>query len=97
MLPVHKTPQAERDLIEIWKYIAKDNEENADRTYQLLEEKCDKLAEFPQIGAPKDELLSGMRSLVHGNYLIFYKIQADCIVILRVLHGAQDLPTFFDS
>lgn len=29
------------------------------------------------------------------NYLIFYRIQSDCIQILRVLHGSTDYETFF--
>ncbi|MBV9118553.1 MAG: type II toxin-antitoxin system RelE/ParE family toxin, partial [Acetobacteraceae bacterium] len=27
---------------------------------------------------------------LHRNYLIFYRIEADRVVIIRVLHGARD-------
>ncbi|MFC5343954.1 type II toxin-antitoxin system RelE/ParE family toxin [Brevundimonas staleyi] len=33
---------------------------------------------------------SGVRRRVHGAYLIFYRIDADAVVILHVLHGAYD-------
>jgi toxin ParE1/3/4 len=33
---------------------------------------------------------SGIRRRVHGNYLIFYKVARDRIVVIRVLHGAMD-------
>jgi toxin ParE1/3/4 len=32
----------------------------------------------------------GIRLRVFGNYLIFYRIEADRVVIVRVLHGARD-------
>jgi toxin ParE1/3/4 len=33
---------------------------------------------------------SGIRRRVHGNYLIFYKVARERIVVIRVLHGAMD-------
>ena len=33
---------------------------------------------------------SGIRRRVHGNYLIFYKVGRDRIVVIRILHGAMD-------
>lgn len=33
----------------------------------------------------------GVRRRVLGNYLIFYKIEGDQIIILHVLHGARDI------
>ena len=32
----------------------------------------------------------GVRRRLHGNYLIFYRIEADRLVVLHVLHGARD-------
>ena len=32
----------------------------------------------------------GIRRRVHGNYLIFYRIDADRVEILHILHGAMD-------
>jgi toxin ParE1/3/4 len=32
----------------------------------------------------------GVRRRVHGNYLIFYRISADVVEFLHVLHGATD-------
>jgi plasmid stabilization system protein ParE len=33
---------------------------------------------------------SGVRRVRHGNYLIFYRVTADVVEILHVLHGARD-------
>lgn len=32
----------------------------------------------------------GVRRRRHGNYLIFYRVEADKVVIIHILHGAQD-------
>jgi toxin ParE1/3/4 len=31
-----------------------------------------------------------LRRAVHGNYLIFYRVDPDHVVIVHVLHGARD-------
>lgn len=31
-----------------------------------------------------------MRHRVHGNYLIFYRVETEAVVVLHILHGAMD-------
>jgi toxin ParE1/3/4 len=31
-----------------------------------------------------------LRRAVHGNYLIFYRVDPDHVVVVHVLHGARD-------
>ena len=45
-----KRPQAEKDLDEIWWFIAQDNPSAADRFLDELEEQCRALAQFPKMG-----------------------------------------------
>jgi toxin ParE1/3/4 len=33
---------------------------------------------------------SGVRRVPHGDYLIFYRVTADTVEILHILHGARD-------
>lgn len=40
---------------------------------------------------------AGLRRCLHGNYLIFYRVEADAAVILHVLHGARDYPEILDT
>ena len=40
---------------------------------------------------------SGVRHRVHGNYLIFYRVEADRVVIPHVLHGARDYGEIFSG
>jgi len=35
----------------------------------------------------------GVRRRGHGNYLIFYRVDLEKVVIIHILHGAQDYGT----
>ena len=90
-----KRPLAEADLDDIWWYIAQDNPEAADRLLDRIEERCRSLARFPEMGASRGELMSGLRSLPIGNYVVFYLRIEDGIEIVRVLPGMRDIDAFF--
>ncbi len=83
--------EAEEDLIEIWEDIATHNVAAADRNVRLLGEKIDTLADMPDRGKMRDDLGAGIRMLVEGKYLIFYRVGETQVEILRVIHGARDL------
>ena len=88
---VYLTDEAARDLEHIGDYIAQDSPKRALTFVRELREKCLSLADgplsFPLV--PRYETY-GVRRRVHGNYLIFYRIEADRLVVLHVLHGAMD-------
>lgn len=89
------SPEAESDLDAIWLFIARDNLRAADRLVEQLVLKCRLLARSPRIGRQRDELRVGIRSLAHGRYLIFYRIDALGIQVVRVVGGEMDLPSLF--
>jgi toxin ParE1/3/4 len=95
MAQVIQTPQAREDLLEIWYHIAIDNETAAERWLRNIRLACERLADFPTMGAERSDLATALRSWPLDNYLIFYKPLPDGIEVLRVLHGARDLPPFF--
>lgn len=72
MAKVRRSRLAEDDLLEIWRFIAKDNPDAADRFLDLLAQKCEHLAESPEMGRRREELGPGLRSFPVGRYLIFY-------------------------
>ena len=88
---VHLTEEAEQDLECIADYIALDNPPRAVSFLQELRGKCLALADMPERFplVPRYEE-SGVRRRGHGNYLIFYRIEPEKVVIVHVLHGAQD-------
>ena len=92
---VQRTDQAEEDLIDIWSYIADDNSEAADRLLDEIDKTCDTLADNPKLGRRREDLSDGLRSLHAGNYVILYRPHLDGVLVIRVLHGARDLPEMF--
>jgi toxin ParE1/3/4 len=93
---VHRTPAAVEDLIGIWSFIDKHSTEAADRMLDCIEAAYERLGDFPEGGRRRDDLLSGLRSLPVGRYIIFYRRTEDGIEVVRVLHGARDLPRLFE-
>ncbi|SCB49761.1 type II toxin-antitoxin system RelE/ParE family toxin [Rhizobium multihospitium] len=83
--------EAESDLEQIADYIARDNPRRALSFIRELRSKCEDLADNPSGFAlvPRYEH-HGIRRRVHGNYLIFYRVENAKMVIVHVLHGATD-------
>jgi toxin ParE1/3/4 len=88
--------EASRDLEEIKDYISQDNPDAAVRLILLIREKCTLLAQQPGIGRDRSDILSGLRGFPIGNYVVFYQPTNDGIAVVRVLHGARDIPELFD-
>ena len=83
-------PRAERDLDHIKDYIARDNPRRALSFIRELRQACERLADHPRMGRARPELRPRLRSLPHGNYVIFYEPLRDGVRIVRILHGARD-------
>ncbi|MDR2880279.1 MAG: type II toxin-antitoxin system RelE/ParE family toxin [Azoarcus sp.] len=83
--------EAKTDLQRIGDYIARDDPKRAVSFIDELQQKCLSLAASPRAFplVPRYER-HDVRRRLHGNYLIFYRVGAAEIVILHVLHGAQD-------
>jgi toxin ParE1/3/4 len=98
-LRVVKHRKATRDALQIFTYIGENNLDAAARFLRALDQDIRRLGEMPGIGAERDfddPALAGLRSLPVSdftNYLIFYRIMPSEVQVLRVLHGARDLPS----
>lgn len=92
---IQRTAQAEEDLIEIWIYIAQDNPRAADRVLDDIEQRFHALAYNPLMGRLRPDIAPELRYFVVGSYLILYRTVEDGIQIVRVIHGARDLPNSF--
>ncbi len=90
------TKQARRDLLQIWNYIADDNDDAADRFISRLTTHFRKLGRNPYLGRSREELRRGYRSFPVGQYVIFYRLSEQRIEIMHVLHGKRDLDAFFE-
>ncbi|MBI1370428.1 MAG: type II toxin-antitoxin system RelE/ParE family toxin [Planctomycetes bacterium] len=95
MAHVHRRPKAEDDLIEIWLSIASDSRDRADAFLDTIAARLRQCAEHPLSGRARDELMPALRSYVIEPYVVFYMPMDDGIDVVRVLHGARDVPTIF--
>jgi len=87
------TEDAEADLDEIWLHIAEESgiPKVAQHVIEEIAERFDTLSTHPRMGRVRNDLRRGLRSHPVGNYLIFYRIVAIDVLILRVLHGRRDI------
>lgn len=93
-----RTPQADADIDDIWDYIAiaSGSADIAGRVVDAITERFLLLASHPNIGRSRDEdLRPGLRSFAFGEYVIFYRLEAEDVIILRVLHGGRNMETQF--
>jgi len=97
MARIARSKPARLDTADIWQYIAEDNPIAADKLIELFDKKLKLAAESPGLGRPRDDLMPGLRSIRVSKYLLFYRSVPDGIELIRVLHGARDLPRLFES
>jgi len=88
---------ADEDLLSLHAYLAQRSPQIADRVIRQLDAKCRLLAESPGRGARRDRIRPGMRMGVLGKFLIFYRIDAAGIFIVRIVHGSRDLRKLFPA
>lgn len=97
-----KSPAAYRDLDGIASHIQQDNPDAAHRFLKAPEQAFSLLASQPLLGEvyshPKHpDLRIWTLGKRFRNYLIFYQPTPEGVEIVRVLHGAQNLPSTLEE
>lgn len=87
---VEFSAEAERDLEQIFDYLATGNPKRAHSFVQNLRSKCNAIAANPFAFI----LLSGyeshgIRRALHKPYLIFYRVDTNRLVIIHILNGKR--------
>jgi toxin ParE1/3/4 len=96
-------PAAQADVDAAAAYIAQDNFDAGMRFYDAVERAMGEIAQhptrWPRYELDRPRLVELRRRAVagFGNYLIFYHVKADVIEVLRVLHGARDIPSILSD
>jgi toxin ParE1/3/4 len=91
---VYITESAEQDVLDIWNYICDDSRPRATKFVVQLESEIKKLKKYPlRCPVIKESEFLGIeyRHLVIGKYRIIFKIDADNVYIMRVIHSARAL------
>lgn len=84
-------PDAEEDLDDIWRYMAKNSKTAASKFINEFRDTFDTIANNPDMGRRYSERDPGLQVFVSGKYYIFYRVVKEEAQIKRVLHGARDL------
>jgi toxin ParE1/3/4 len=85
-------PQARADLLALYDWIAEraDAETAFDYTSRI-EAHAAKLAEFPERGTPRDDLVPGMRTTPYRRRtIIAYRVTGRAVEVLRLVHAGQN-------
>ncbi len=91
--------QADTDLKGIYRY-TRDHwgRAQAEQYTGQLQQCLTMLVVRPQAGRPRPDLRpEGLRSFVQGSHVIFYQPQPSGILIVRILHGRQDVRRYLGS
>jgi toxin ParE1/3/4 len=90
------TPRARADLDDLWLHVALANPAAADRLIDRIVDKCQGLADYPQLGPVRLAIAPDARAIVVGEYLALYRVVGFDAVIVRIVHGARQLRELFD-
>lgn len=87
---------ATRDRFAQLDYIATDNPAAAVRMDEAIERQTNMLMQYPLMG--REGRVNGTRELVirRSPFIAVYRVQAEKIEILRLLHGAQQWPNHME-
>src|SRR5882757_11394 len=85
-------PRGRRDLRDIWLYFARiASPEVADELSREIRRAGARLGRHPLMGRPRDELVSGLRSVLVPPHVIFYRVSDEGVEVARILHQRRDL------
>ena len=94
--PFRLTPRAAADLNHIAAYtLRKWGRRQATAYLKALNDRFAWLAEYPEIGRARPEVLPGLRSFREGSHIIFYRMRETVIEIIGVPHMAMDIDSYF--
>jgi len=87
------TNKAVADLENIWNYTYDQwSEKQADKYYAELIEACEFIAENPKLAKKYEEVGEEIFGFLINTHLLFFqKINADEILIVRILHASADI------
>jgi len=86
-----------RDLQQIGQYIAREDAAAAERFRNTIVRRIDLLRQFPESARPRPEFGPGIRTIPIGRYIVILRVELPKVVVLRIIHGARDLPRLIRS
>ena len=90
--------EAEADLVALYVYIAQaiGSFHTAFSFTERLRSACFKLVDFPDRGAPRDDIKAGLRILsIERKTVVTYFVKGGDVIISNIFHGGRDWEAFF--
>ena len=84
------TAPADRDLDDIYDWIAHDDAVQAERFIVRLTAAVGKFAKIAHPGKACDDLKPGLRSASLGRYIVYFRVTKSDLIVLRFVHSARD-------
>lgn len=84
------TPEAEAQLIWLYRYIAEGSPLRAKLFTDAIVARCEALDQFPERGIARDDIRAGMRTLAYRRVVIVYAVEPRAVTIIGVFYGGQD-------
>ena len=84
--------RARTDIDDIAYYVSVESSiETADRLLESIYRKFLLLDQYPHAGRRRDDLRPGIWAFPAGEYIVLYRVEANDVVIVRVVRGSRDL------
>ncbi|WEK43405.1 MAG: type II toxin-antitoxin system RelE/ParE family toxin [Candidatus Sphingomonas colombiensis] len=96
---VQLSPLAIEDLIELHRWVSDETDPATASGYlDRIEERIASLSQFPDRGTPRDDLITGIRTLAfERRLLVAYMVDGSIVTVLRVINAARDLASLFTN
>ena len=92
MAEIRFSPAARADLKEIGRFSRREfGKAVADKYLLGLDQVFDRLASHSHSGEAQPKLGSGVRRFSHRSHRIFYEVDGEVVLILRIFHHARNL------
>ena len=92
-------PQAEEDLLSLYRYIAEGaGVIRAGAYIERIEAACMSLRSFPERGTRRDDLVSGLRTIgFERRATIAFRVLADTVEIVTIAYGGRNFEDEFGA
>jgi toxin ParE1/3/4 len=85
---------ADADLTDILRYGCATFGVDVGEAYFLsFDATFERLCEYPEMHPVSEQFAGGVRTCRHRSHRIFYRVEADCLIIGRVFHVAREIET----
>ena len=86
------SPAARADVEGIWDYTVRHwGEAQAERYTRDIRDACEALGDGTLSGRSAEDIRAGYRKAAVGSHVMFYRVRADVVEIVRILHRNMDV------